>query len=102
MSLNNRQLEFKGWIKRQFFDKSGVLNFDDLELKAAALAALLFQDLGEIDISEVVQELTKENTVEMALGDSLVDKATFRPWIAERRSITETKRWDAYKRLLID
>jgi len=101
MPLNDRQAQFKGWIKRQFFDKSGVLTFEDLESKAVDLAKVLYPDLNAIEIGEVLQELTQENTVEMALGDSIVDKATFKPWIAKRRSETETPRWDAYKKLLI-
>lgn len=101
MPLNERQTEFKGWIKRQFFDKSGVLTFDDLESKAVDLARVLYPDLDTIKIGEVLQELTLENTVEMALGNSIVDKSTFKPWIAQRRDETETPRWDAYKKLLI-
>ncbi|HRW98119.1 MAG TPA: Z1 domain-containing protein [Cyclobacteriaceae bacterium] len=101
MQLNDRQTEFKGWIKRQFFDNSGVLTFEDLESKAATLARVLYPDLNAIEIGEVIQELTLENNVEMALGDSIVDKDTFEPWITQRRQEIKTPRWDAYKNLLI-
>lgn len=101
MPLNSRQAEYKGWIKRQFFDKSGVLTFEDLETKAIGLAKILFQDLSAIEISEVITELTQENSVVIPLGDSLYDAATFMPWIGDRRKTTSTKRWDAYANLLV-
>ena len=101
MPLNDRQVAFKGWIKRQFFDKSGVLTFEDLESKAGELAALLFKDLNAIEIGEVLTELTQENDVVIPLGDSIYDKATYVPWIGDRRKVTITKRWDAYVNLLL-
>ncbi|GAB3614708.1 Z1 domain-containing protein [Humibacter ginsengisoli] len=101
MALNDRQSALKGWVKRQFFDVSGVLTFDDLESKAASVAAALFPDLSATEIGDVLQELTQEHSVEMPLGDSIVDEATFRPWIAQRRGETQTPRWDAYKKLLL-
>lgn len=101
MPLNNRQSEFKAYLKDQLFARVRPLTFDELETKASGLASLLFEDLTENEIDEILKELTQENTVEMALGDSIVDKATFRPWIADRRPETLTPRWDAYKRLLI-
>jgi len=101
MPLNDRQFNFKTYLKEQLFNRARPLRFDELETKAAGFASLLFEDLSAIDISEVIQELTLENAVQMALGDSIVDKATFRPWIAQRRDETSTPRWDAYKKLLI-
>ncbi len=101
MSLNDRQSEFKAYLKEQFFNRSRPLTFDELETKAAGLAKLMFEGLSAIEIDEVVKELTLEHTVKMARGDSIVDKATFKPWIAQRRNETETPRWDAYKKLLI-
>ena len=101
MPLNDRQTEFKAYLKEQLFNRVRPLTFDELETKAVGFAALLFEDLSAIEIDEILKELTLENTVEMALGDSIVDKATFKPWIAQRRDETETPRWDAYKKLLI-
>lgn len=101
MPLSDRQAEFKAYLKDQLFNRVRPLTFDELETKAAGLASLLFEDLSAIEIDEILQELTLENTVEMALGGSIVDEATFRPWIAQRRGETDTPRWDAYKKLLI-
>lgn len=101
MPLNHRQTKFKAYLKDQLFSRVRPLTFDELESKAAGLASLLFEDLSGIEIEAIVQELTEENTVEMALGDSIVDQATFRLWIEQRRESTETPRWDAYKKLLI-
>lgn len=101
MSLNDRQSEFKAYLKEQLFNRVRPLTFDELETKAAGFAELLFEDLSAIEIDDILKELTLENTIEMARGDSIVDKATFEPWIAKRRKETETPRWDAYKKLLI-
>lgn len=101
MSLNNRQTDFKGYLKEQLFNRVRPLTFDELETKASGFAALLFEDLSAVDIDEVLQELTLENAVEMALGDSIVDPTTFKTWIAQRRDEVETPRWNAYKKLLI-
>lgn len=101
MHLTDRQTEFKGWIKRQFFDQSGVLTFEDLETKAVELAAVLFKDLGATEISEVIAELTQENDVVIPLGDSIIDEETFAYWIAERKEGTKTPRWEAYTKLLV-
>ena len=101
MPLNDRQAEFKAYLKDQLFNRVRPLTFDELETKAAGFASLLFEDLSAIEIDEILKELTLENTVEMALGGSIVDEATFKPWIAQRRDETDTPRWDAYKKLLI-
>ena len=101
MPLNNRQTDFKGYLKEQLFNRVRPLTFDELETKASGFASLLFEDLTAIEIDEVLQELTLENAVEMALGDSIVDPKTFRTWIAERRDEVETPRWNAYKKLLV-
>lgn len=101
MLLNDRQSEFKAYLKDQLFNRIRPLTFDELETKAVGFARLLFEDLSAIEIEEILQELTLENTVEMALGDSIVDPKTFKHWIAQRRDETETPRWDAYKKLLI-
>ena len=101
MPLSDRQAEFKAYLKDQLFNRVRPLTFDELETKATGFASLLFEDLIAIEIDEVLQELTLENTVEMALGGSIVDEATFKPWIAQRRGETDTPRWDAYKKLLI-
>lgn len=101
MSLNNRQTDFKGYLKEQLFNRVRPLTFDELETKASGFASLLFEDLSAIEIDEVLQELTLENAVEMALGDSIVDPKTFKTWIAQRRDQVETPRWNAYKKLLI-
>ncbi len=101
MPLNDRQVMFKTYLKDQLFNRVRPLAFDELETKATGFAALLFDDLSAIEIGEVLQELTLENDVKMEPGDSIVDNATFKPWIAQRRGDTETPRWDAYKRLLI-
>ena len=101
MSLNDRQSKFKAYLKEQLLNQSRPLTFDELEDKAAGFAALMFEDLSAIEIDEILKELTREHTVEMAPGASIVDKATFEPWIAQRRSETDTPRWDAYKKLLI-
>lgn len=101
MPLTDRQTEFKGWLKRQFFDQSGVLTFEDLESKAIGLAEVLFKDLNAIEIGQVIAELTQENDVVIPLGDSIVDPETFVYWIAERSRITQTPRWDAYRKLLV-
>jgi len=101
MPLNDRQAEFKAYLKDQLFNRVRPLAFDELETKAAGFASLLFEDLSAIEIEEILKELTLENTVEMLLGGSIVDKATYRPWIAQRRNETETPRWDAYKKLLL-
>lgn len=101
MPLNDRQTDFKRYLKDQLFNTVRPLTFDELETKAGGLASLLFEDLIAIEIAEVLQELTQENAVEMALGGSIVDPTTFRPWIAQRREEVETRRWDAYKKLLI-
>ena len=101
MLLNDRQSEFKSYLKDQLFNRIRPLTFDELELKATGFAALLFEDVSEVEVQQVLQELTQENTIEMALGDSIVDPATFQPWIEQRRDTTDTPRWDAYKKLLI-
>ena len=101
MPLNDRQTEFKAYLKDQIFNRIRPLTFDELETKAGGLAALLFDDLDAKEVDKVLQELTEENNVEMALGDSIVDPATFKHWIKERQDTTATPRWDAYKKLLI-
>lgn len=101
MPLNDRQTDFKGYLKDQLFNRVRPLTFDELETKAAGFASLLFEDLTMTEIGEVLQELTQENAVEMALGDSIVDPTTFRPWIAQRRKEVETPRWKAYEKLLV-
>lgn len=101
MPLNDRQAEFKAYLKDQLFNRVRPLTFEELETKAAGFASLLFEDLSALDIDEILRELTLENTVEMELGGSIIDEATFKPWIAQRRSETDTPRWDAYKKLLI-
>lgn len=101
MPLNDRQLSFKIYLKEQLFNQARPITFDELEKKAAGFAALMFEDLSGIEIEAVIQELTYENTIEMPLGDSIVDKTTFKPWIAQRKKETQTPRWDAYKKLLI-
>ena len=100
MPLNDRQTKFKAYLKDQLFNRVRPLTFDELETKAVVFAELLF-DVSAIEIDEVLRELTVENAVDMALGDSIVDKATFRPWIAARREETATPRWHAYEKLLI-
>lgn len=101
MPLNDRQTDFKGYLKDQLFNRVRPLTFDELESKAGGFASLLFEDLTSLEVGEVLQELTQENDVAMALGDSIVDPATYRPWIAQRREEVETRRWDAYKKLLV-
>jgi hypothetical protein len=101
MSLNDRQSEFKRYLKDQLFNSIRPLMFDELETTASGFADLLYKDLTPYEVNEVLKQLTQENTVKMALGDSIVDKDTFEPWIERRRKETETPRWDAYKKLLI-
>lgn len=101
MPLNDRQTLLKAYLKDQLFNRIRPLVFDELETKAAQIASILFEDLSPTEIAEVLQELTEENTVKMALGDSIVDPATFKPWIEQRRGKIATPRWDAYKKLLI-
>lgn len=101
MPLNDRQAEFKAYLKEQLFNRVRPLTFDELEAKASGFASLLFEDLSALEIEDVIGELTQENKVEMDLGDSIVDQATFKLWIAQRREETETPRWNAYKKLLV-
>lgn len=102
MPLNERQNEFKTYLKDRLFDRVRPLTFDELEMKAYGFAELLFDDLGTSEVEEILQELTMENTVEMAQGSSVVDRTTFRAWIAERKEAVDTPRWDAYEKLLVD
>lgn len=101
MRLNDRQTDFKRYLKDQLFNIVRPMTFDELEAKAAGFASLLFEDLTATEVGEVLQELTQENAVEMALGDSIIDPTTFRSWIAQRRDEVETRRWNAYKKLLV-
>ncbi|MEU5832055.1 Z1 domain-containing protein [Streptomyces diacarni] len=102
MSLNTRQSDFKTYLKNHLFDPVAPLKFEDLEAKGVKFAELLFPDLSALDVEAVIQELTVENEVTMPDGDSIVDAKTFKTWIAARKVSTETKRWDAYKQLLIN
>lgn len=101
MTLNDRQREFKAYLKEQLFNRVRPLTFDELEAKAVGFASLLFEQVAPAEVADVLAELTQENDVQMALGDSVVDRATFRDWIGNRRESTQTPRWDAYKKLLI-
>lgn len=99
--MNERQTKFKLYLKEQLFNRARPLTFEELETKAAGFATLLFEELTQGEVADVLEELTRENTVQMALGDSIVDEATFERWIEARRGEISTPRWDAYKKLLI-
>lgn len=101
MTLRPRQAEFKAFLKAAMVSPTRPLPYDELESKASKLHEAWFEDLDTLEIGEVLSELTIENAVVMARGDSIVDTTTFKPWIASRRAITLTPRWDAYKKELI-
>jgi hypothetical protein len=79
---------------------NSAVNFDTLQLTATQLAHLLFPELTAVEISEVVAELTAEHTVTLTPSATIVDE-TFESWIAERREVIETPRWNAYQELLV-
>lgn len=101
MSLSDRQGQFKIFLKELMFSPTRPLTYDELETKSAQIGEVLFADLNANEIGEVLKELTIENAVLMAHGDSIFDATTFTPWISTRRGKTATPRWDAYKKLLI-
>jgi hypothetical protein len=102
MELTERQSSFKKFLKQTLLNEAIELDFSLLEEKANQLAAVLFSDLDNSEISEVVAQITNEEEVTFLEGGTVVDPETFEYWLAARKEVTPTPRWDAYKQLLIE
>lgn len=102
MELTERQLSLKKFLKQTLLNEAIELDFSLLEEKANQLAAVLFSDLDNSEISEVVAQITNEEEVTFLEGGTVIDPETFEYWLGPRKKITPTPRWDAYKQLLID
>lgn len=100
MELGETQLKLKSTIKRMLVGDP-VISFDKLEDKTFGIARVLFDELSDKEVQEVIAELTHEHTVTLAIGGAIVDDKTFEPWLASRKETVLTPRWDAYEQLLI-
>lgn len=101
MTLSVAQARCKAWVTKNLLQSDGVVTMENLEGNLQVIRPALFGDLSEDDISAVVDELTLEYEITMSKGESVVDPATYRPWLDDR-STTETPHWLAYKELLAD
>ncbi|MWV58607.1 Z1 domain-containing protein [Rathayibacter sp. VKM Ac-2754] len=83
-----------------FNDES--IPLDDLETRARQLAPILAPQLAANDVDDVVARVTELQNVVIDLVPIVVDSATFKEWLAERSATTDTKRWNAYRQLLVN
>lgn len=78
------------------------IDLDDLKTRAHGMAQFIEPDLSTADIDRVIDEAIEMNAVTLNLGVSVVDQATFIPWLRERKQATRLSRSNAYLELLLD
>lgn len=99
--LSVNQSRFKHYLKNLLLDEGSLITFEDLENKAHQLGPHLYADISPEEIDVVIAELTNELTVTLSPSGTVIDPATFIPWLEERKQTTKTPRWNAYQELLI-
>lgn len=78
-----------------------VVSLEDLQGFAAAIAPVVAPGLTQHEIEHVLDQLMDQYDVVMGEGYGVVDKATFTPWLNERKANTELPRSEAYQELLL-
>lgn len=101
MALSDRQLSLKRSLKQQLIEGNATVDFVELSTLAGQLSVILFRDLTETEVSEVVAEITLEEEVVLAGGETVYDPKTFKRWLADRRDSVSHTRWSAYEQLLV-
>ena len=78
------------------------IELDDLKARAHGMAQFIEPGLTSTDIDRVIDEAIEMNAVTLNLGVSVVDEASFVPWLRERKANAARPRTDAYLELLLD
>jgi hypothetical protein len=77
-----------------------AISLDEVRARASGVAPFLARSLEPSHIEEVIARVTEMRSVELRLGDGVVDPTTFRPWLSDRKAEASSVRWDAYRQLL--
>jgi len=101
LTLSDRQSELKKLLKQQLVAGNRDVTFDQLEEKAARIADVLFTELTSTEVAAVVADLTREETIVLEDGGTVVNPDTFERWLADRAPQVSHSRYDAYERLLV-
>lgn len=84
------------------FVNDETIELNVLETRARQFAPLVAPALSNKDIDDVIARVTELIDIIIIIGPSVVDPDTFTEWLAERRDTTDTKRWNAYRQLLVN
>jgi len=103
MNLNEHQNQFKVMFTRLLHHSPMGFDFDTIRDKAFALNEIeLSPHLTDFEMNEVLGVLTQELLITFNPSGTVVDHATFKAWIADRKaSGLETPRSKAYTELLL-
>ena len=100
--LSERAQKFKRTLKNFILAYGDSVTYSDLEGKAKEFASVVPDPPNEHEIEAVVADITIELTIKFSQSGSVVDPETFEPWLAERKTKSETPRWNAYEQLLLE
>jgi hypothetical protein len=84
------------------FVNDETIELNVLETRARQFAPLVAPALSNKDIDDVIARVTELIDIIIIIGPSVVDPDTLTEWLAERRDTTDTKRWNAYRQLLVN
>ncbi|WP_156761056.1 Z1 domain-containing protein [Microbacterium karelineae] len=82
-------------------DPGHVIELTRLQELAGTLAPLMAPELSRSEIDVVLDLLMEQYNVVMADGYGVVDKETFTPWLADRKTEVDLARSEAYAELLL-
>lgn len=88
------------WVVNENRKRRASVPLDDLETKARQLSEILTPDLDDLQVEQVVVVVTTKGNVTQGIDVGIVDRE-FSRWIADRKSSTDEKRWNAYRGLLV-
>ena len=101
MKLSSRQSGLKMLLKQQLVAGNREMTFDQLAEKATGIAGLLFSELSPDEVAAVVAELTREETIVLDDGGTVIDRDTFERWLADKAPDVPHNRYQAYEQLLV-
>ncbi|WP_440694371.1 Z1 domain-containing protein [Clavibacter nebraskensis] len=77
-----------------------AISLEEVRERATGIAPFIARSLEPSHVDEVIARVTEMRSVELRLGDGVVDPTTFRQWLADRKATASSVRWDAYRQLL--
>jgi hypothetical protein len=81
--------------------KDEPLDLTALKHAAEGVRPYIAPRIGDEEFQAVIARAVEMNAIVLQVGDAIVDRTTFDPWIEKRRPLTEVKRSSAYQELLL-